>query len=47
MSENEYVHFLSILSLADAKLRAEAEACLEDLNDENFTSCGRARLWTA
>jgi hypothetical protein len=35
MSENEYIHFLSVLSLADDRLRAKAAACLDDLDEEN------------
>jgi hypothetical protein len=35
MSENEFIHFLSVLSLANDRLRGEAEACLEDLDVEN------------
>jgi hypothetical protein len=35
MSENEYIHLLSVLSLAEPRLRAEAEACLDDLDSED------------
>lgn len=35
MPENEFIHFLSVLSLANDQLRAEAQACLEDLDAKN------------
>jgi hypothetical protein len=34
MYEHEYIHLLSILSLARGQARVEAEACLNDMDDE-------------
>jgi len=34
MYEHEYIHLLSILSLAQGDVRVEAEACLNDMDDE-------------